>query len=227
MNFLQLVQRAERECGVPGSGPSAVTAQTGEHGRFVNWVADAYNDIQTKHQDWDWMRTSTSWTTSDGVYRYSTTDCGIASGTFGMWAQDTFRNYPTAAGVTTEITMSHLGYDNWRDTYLLGGTRATRSRPVEFAVGPDKAIYVGPVPASGYTMTADYFTAPVILAADGDTPLLPTQYQMVIVYRAMMSYGAYESASEVYQRGELEFNKLMRRLEIDRLPPVGFAGPLA
>lgn len=227
MNFLQLVQRAERECGLPGSGPSAVTGQTGEHGRFVNWVADAWNDIQTKHQDWDWLRTSTTWTTSDGTYRYTTADCGIAAGTFGMWDQDTFRNYPTAQGIYAEILMSHLGYDNWRDTYLYGGTRATRSRPVEFAVGPDKAIYLGPVPAAGYTMTGDYFTAPVQLTADADIPACPTQYHMAIVYRAMMSYGAFESASEVYQRGETEFGRLIDRMEIDRLPPAGFAGPLA
>jgi hypothetical protein len=49
---------------------------------------------------------------------------------------------------------------------------------------------------------------------------------MAIVYRAMMFYGGYEAASEVYQRGEQEFVKLMRRMTADRLPEVSFAGTL-
>ena len=42
-----------------------------------------------------------------------------------------------------------------------------------------------------------------------------------------MSYGAYESAPEVYQRGDLEFGKLMRRMTADRIPETTWAGALA
>lgn len=226
MNRLELVQRLCSECST-GSQPTATTAQTGEAARMVNWIDTAWNDIQTAHQDWGWMRTSTSWTTTDGQHNYTTAQCGIAAGTFGMWAKDTFRNYATASGNTGEILMSWTGYDNWRDTYLFGGNRGVRARPTEIAIGPDKSINLGPVPAAGYTMTADYFTAPTAMTVDTDTPVLPTQFHMAIVYKAMMSYGGYESAPEVYQRGELEFKKLMDRMTADRLPMVDFAGALA
>ena len=43
-----------------------------------------------------------------------------------------------------------------------------------------------------------------------------------LVYQAMMQYGAYESAPEVYNRGEKEYDKLMQRLELQRLPDVRF-----
>jgi hypothetical protein len=43
----------------------------------------------------------------------------------------------------------------------------------------------------------------------------------------MMSYGGFESATEVYQRGEIEFSKLMKRLDADRLPQILLSGPLA
>ena len=50
---------------------------------------------------------------------------------------------------------------------------------------------------------------------------------MMIVYRAMMFYGGYESAPEVYQRGEAEFKRLMSRLDIDQLPTLVSGPPLA
>jgi hypothetical protein len=49
----------------------------------------------------------------------------------------------------------------------------------------------------------------------------------MIVYRAMMFYAGYEAAPEVYQRGELEFKRLMNRLEIDQLPDMVSGPPLA
>ncbi len=226
MNRLELVQRLCGECGA-GNKPTTTTAQTGESLRLVDWIDSAWNDIQTAHQDWGWLRTSTSWVTADGQSAYTTAQCGIAAGTFGMWAKGTFRNYPTSTGNAGEIPMGWMGYDNWRDTYLFGGNRSVRARPVEFSIGPDKSINLGPVPAAGYTLTADYFTAPTVMTTDTDTPAMPVQYHLAIVYKAMMFYGGYESAPEVYQRGELEFGKLMDRMTLDRLPEVGFGGPLA
>jgi len=227
MNFLELCQRTARECGVPSSNLTTVVSQTGEYRRIVDWVNDAWNDIQTAHQDWGWLRTSASWETVNAQYQYTTAQCGITAGTFGMWDRITFRNYVTASGNQSEIVMGYLDYDQWRDNYLISGTRAVRTRPMDFAIGSDKSIFLGPVPSGGYTITADYFTAPVALAANNDTPALPAQFHMAIVYRAMMAYGGFESASEVYQRGEAEFGKLMHRMDADRLPEIGWAGALA
>lgn len=226
MDYLALCLRTAQECGVPNSTLTTVSGQTGQLKRVVDWVNTAWNDIQTAHQDWGWMRTSTSWATVDAQYQYTTTQCGITAGTFGMWDRITFRNYVTASGNQSEIVMGYIDYDAWRDNYLISGTRAVRTRPMDFAIGPDKSIFLGPVPSAGYTMTADYFTAPLDMTADADVPALPTQFHMAIVYRAMMSYGAFYAASEVYQRGELEFGKLMRRLDADRLPEIGYAGAL-
>ncbi len=95
------------------------------------------------------------------------------------------------------------------------------------SIAPDKSICLGPIAADGYTILGDYFSVPSEMASDSDVPALPTQFHMAIVYRAMMSYGAFESAPEVYQRGEVEFMKLMRRMTADRSPETVFAGALA
>ncbi len=227
MNFLQLVQRLARECGVPGTGPSTTVGQTGESGRLVNWTNTAWNDIQTAHQDWDWMRTTATWTTTQAQPTYTPTQAGIASGTFGMWAPYTFRCYETASGTNSEMFLSWMPYEVWRNTYLFGALRQSYSRPTQMTIAPDKSVALGPIPVSGYTITGDYFTAPLDMSADADIPALPTQYHMAIVYRAMMFYGAFEAAQEVYANGEREFAKLMNRIDADRLPQTMMAGALA
>lgn len=226
MTFLELCQRAQRECGV-ASSLTTVVSQTGEHRRFVDWIQDAWNDIQTTHQDWEWMRQSVSFATVDSQATYTPVECGIAADAFGMWERYSFRSYITADGVDTESTMHFFDYESWRESYQLGTQRNMRGRPEYISITPAKSIALAPCPTADYTVTGDYFTAPVALALDEDEPLMPAQFHMAIVWKACMSYGAYESATEVYQRGETEFKKLMRRLERDRMPEMKLGCALA
>lgn len=227
MNFLELVKRTARECGITVPPLTVLNPSGAEAARLIGWVQDAWNDIQTAHQDWEWMRQSASFQTVDGQPIYTPLECGIAVGTFGMWARDTFRCYTTAVGFNDEIEINYTPYESWRTAYQLGALRLTRTRPIEMTITPQKSIGLGPYPNGNYTITGDYYTAPVVLADDTDTPSCPVQYHMAVVWKACMSYGAFESAPEVYQRGELEFGKLMRRMTNDRLTEVTFAGALA
>jgi hypothetical protein len=227
VNFLQLVTRTARECGITVPPTTVVNPSGAEATRLIGWVQDAWNDIQTAHQDWEWMRTTASFQTVDGQAIYTPLQCGIADGTFGMWLRDTFRCYTTAVGTNDEIEMAFTPYESWRTAYQLGALRLTRTRPIEITITPQKSIGLGPYPNGDYTVTGDYYTAPVQLTADADIPACPVQYHMAIVWKACMSYGAFEAAPEVYQRGELEFGKLMRRMTNDRLPEVNFGGALA
>lgn len=232
--FLELCKRTARECGASGSGPadvpSTVVSQTGELGRIVGWVVEAWLTIQNKHQDWHFLRTSTSWTTVAGTAQYTlgsgSGTVGVTAANFGRWKRNTFRNYPTASGTNGEIEMGSLDYDTWRNTYLLGGTRDARSQPSEFAIGPDKSIWLGPVPAAGYTITADYFRSPVTLEANGDTPNIPAAYMLAIVYQAMQFYALYESATEVLVRAERGLKPILAQMEKDRVQELMWAGAL-
>jgi hypothetical protein len=222
VNFLQLCQRTARECSVSGVGPPTVINQIGELSRIVNWVATALNDIETAHPDWGWMKKDVSFPTIAGQGQYTPAQTGIAADTFGMWEMTRWRNYVTTVGNISEIDMLAVSYDDWRDSYNFGATRYTQSRPMVVAVAPDQSLCLGVIPADGYTITGEYFRAPEILAADADLPDLPVQFHMMIVYKAMMYYGGYEAAPEVYNRGELEFGKMMARLDALRLPPMSY-----
>ncbi len=231
MNYLQLTQRLRLECGISGTGPTTVVSQTGELGRLTTWVNAAWQDIQTAHDDWDWMRATASWITVNhqATYELGTVagTVGVAAASFGKWIRNSGRSYVTATGTSSEAFLEFMHYEDWRNDYQYGATRAAYSRPTTLTILPSKGIGLGPVPISGYTVTCDYFAAPVDLAVDADIPSLPAKFHMAIVYKAMMMYGAYEGAPEVYQRGEVEFKKLMDRLTADRLPEVTWGPALA
>jgi len=225
MNFLALVQRLKIECGVSGSAPMTTTSQIAEIDRLVKWVNTAWMDIQSESSDWDWMRGSVSFPTVASKATYTPTEIGVTD--FGYWLGNTFRNYDTAAGYASEITMDYIDYETWRNTYQLANLRTATSRPLQITITPSKALGLGMVPVAGYTVVGDYQKIPSEMVNDSDIPAIPAQFHMAIVYRAMMSYGSYEAASEVYQRGEIEFRKLMRRLRSDQLPEIMFCGSLA
>ncbi len=222
MTFLEICQRAARECGVSGSGPTTVTGQTGELGRIVNWCATANQDIESAHPDWGFLRLPVSFVTVSGQAEYplgtGAGTVGIAADSFGMWDREYFRNYVTTQGVISEFPMLYWPYEPWRDTYQYGANRFVATRPQIITIEPDQSLGLGPYPNALYTVTGFYFRAPLVLSVDADIPALPVQFHMMVVYKAMMFYGAYEAAPEVYNRGELEFGKLMARLDALRLP---------
>lgn len=232
MTFLQIVQRLWLESGASGTspGPSTVVSQTGENARLVTWANAAWVDVQNAHTDWQFMRASASFTTVAGSSIYTLGSgagtVGVTAATFGAWARNTGRCYLTATGTNDEQELAYVPYDAWRDGYLIGALRSTNVRPDVVSISPAKGLCLPPTLA-GYTVTMDYFTAPVDLALDADIPSLPATFHMAIVWRALMMYGAYESASDAYDRGELEFGKLMRRMTADRLPEMTHAGTLA
>ena len=51
-------------------------------------------------------------------------------------------------------------------------------------------------------------------------PAMPERFHMMIVYAAMMYYGIFEAANEVYARGEKYYNKFYSKLSTDQAPPI-------
>lgn len=226
MNFLQTVQRLRRKCRVTGAGPTTVIGvQVEENARLIDWVNEAWVDIQTIRPDWLWMRTSCSFQTQLNKATYSLSDIGISS-TFGNWKRDTFRNYVTSVGLNSEIITDFKPYDEWRNEYQIGAIRNSPSRPNCITIAPDLSIGLGPVPIAGYTVTGDYFKVPSEMVADADIPGLPAQFHMLIVYRAMMYYGVSESAPEIFDSGEKDFNAMLNRMSLNQIEEITLGGAL-
>lgn len=217
---------------------TTTAGQVGSLGRIVSWIGTSWNEIQTQHDDWDWMRSSNllgAGASFAPAAAQFTTPLGTGAGqvgidvdSFGKWDRLTFRCFPTAVGPTGETFLDDIPFDTWRDAYMLSSMRTVQTRPVAIAVGPDQSLNLGPPPDGTYTVTGDYWVAPTLMSADTDVPLgIPLRFQMLIVYRTMIKYAGYESAPEVYQRGNEEYRRMFAQLEALRLPEIGFAGALA
>ena len=231
MNYLQLVQRLRQECAVSGTGPTSVINQAGMAGLLVSWIDAAWMEIQGLHNNWNWMREPFAFQTTAGVgdYAPATTTNTLTSGLMTdlrYWHKETFRAQKPAIGVQDEQWLVEWEYQVFRNTYRFN--LQMQGRPVVFAEKPNgKAIMLGSLPDDVYSVTGEYQTKALHLAADADEPAMPDAYHLMIVYKAMQSYGMYEAAPEVLGRGQIEYQKLLTQLEREQLPDVYVGDPLA
>lgn len=218
MNLLQLAQRLRLEVGASGTD-STVVGSTGEWSRLVTWCNAAWEEIQRRHTNWNWMRQSISFASiaSQGEYAYISAPLSITS--FASWDITRFRVYKDAIG--NENFMSFYPYDRFIDTYRIGTNRTALGYPNIITVSPSNSLLVSLIPAdTTYTMSGVYYKDVTILALDADTPDMPTRFHMAIVYLAMQYYSLWESAPEVMIRGDKMFRRLIVQLENDQLQPV-------
>lgn len=235
MNYIQLAQRLGRECDVPGGAPLAIAGQVGESRRLVDWIASAYDEIQGKHRNWQWLRSEFSVNTVAGTDAYassSITDT-VVGGTirFRSWwpfdsnGRSNVKIYLQSAGVGTERWLPWLPWANFRALYKLG--TQNNGQPAHFTIDPRLKLVIGPKPDAVYVVSGEYQRGPQTLASDTDTPEMPVSFHMLIVYEAMLKYAGFDAASEVFQRAAMEGGRLWRQLELDQLPAVTIGEPMA
>ncbi len=227
---LQLCQSLRQECTDTGSGPSAVTGQTGELARFVQWIVQAWNELQQESELWRWMRKSFAVNTvaSTGEYAYGActdTVSAVAITRWARWYRNTFKCYLASAGVGSEYPLLWMEWDDFRRLYRYG--TQNNGQPQRFSIDPSGRICLGPKPNDVYVVSGDYQIGPQTLAADGDIPEMPTRFHQLIVYEAMSKYGGNRVAPEAILRANAEGGKLRAALELDQLPRWTYGEPLA
>lgn len=225
MNLLQLVNQTRTECGVTGPALATVQNQTGESARMVAWVQQAWTDIQTSKDDWLFLREPFTFNTVAQQWQYTAAQAGLTD--FGNWKRDSFRCSSVGQNYGDEQLMNFMEWTTYRNLYRYANMRQTYARPVVVSIAPDKSLAFGSIPDQAYVIDGEYYTQPVSLTLDTDTPAVPDRFHMIIVYRAMMYYAGYEAAPEVMARGEFEYKRLYSRLEIDQLPTIVSGPPLA
>jgi hypothetical protein len=224
MTFLQICQRLRQEAGVSGTGPASVLSQTGEMKRIVDWVNTAWEDIQLSRTNWNWMRADFSFDTTLDDYDYTAAEAGITT-RFSQWDTDTIKSFRTSVGVSNEFELGELLYSRYRSIYLVGPQPS--GTPICFSLAPDRKLLLGPKPDGVFTVSGQYWKTPQVLAVDADEPEMPAEFHMLIVWKALEMYGYYEAASECVGRGQKYGNRYMNRLELNQLPDVMMAEPLA
>ena len=93
----------------------------------------------------------------------------------------------------------------------------TNAEPSKVVIKPDDSLVLIPVPDDTYTISARYYKSPTRLSANTDTSPIPTAFDNVIIYKAMMYHGAYYGDSELYQTAMADFEREMIKLEGSQL----------
>ena len=226
---LELVQALKQET-VDSWTVTTVVGQTGENGRAVKWVKDAWNDLQIDRDDWRWMRKSFTVNTvaSDGAYAYGDCTDTVSSAVitrFTKWHRRTFKCYLSASGVGVEYPLIWLEWERFRRLYRYG--TQTDGQPVHVSEDPTGAFVLGPKPDAVYVVSADYQIGPQVMTADADVPEMPSQYHNLIMYEAMSRYGGSRIAPEAMVRAISEGGRLRDALEREQLPKLTYGGALA
>lgn len=205
MNYLELVQAVKRESGLgAASSIVGIASAQGDDLRMFDWVNWAARDITLAREDWRWRRgmaTLPSTTSiTNAASAFSLTD-------FASWKGEAREYKPSAYrvsdGVATEKPLTWLEYDQFRKMFFTG-THATGNLQY-WSISPAEEFLVGPTPDSAHFIRADYIKDYTDMTADSDIPLIPARWHMLIVWRALMEYGGFDAATEVYQRAERNY----------------------
>lgn len=226
MDFKTICQRVAEKAGIPGGVPTTVVSQTGESLRIVNWVNDAWESIQNRRKSWRWLRTAKSFNTVAGTQSYSLATLTLTAVPFGRWWETHFSAYLTSAGQGGERPLIWIPYDDFRNYYLFGAIAAIQSQPIHVTVGPDESVLFGPIPNDIYTVRSEYQKGAARMAADGDTPGMPAQFHMLIVWEALKLYALYESAQEALEAARRGADPLWDELEDSQLDTMLSPPPL-
>jgi len=131
----------------------AVTNQTGELNRIVNWMIQVWKEIQNRHTDWRWMRSRWTLNTVAATDTYAGTSAtdeisGLAVTRFARWLLFDDRGAPNvkiylqSAGKGTERWMSYLDWSSFREIYKRG--IVPNAPPAHYTLDPQNNLVFGP-----------------------------------------------------------------------------------
>ena len=198
-----------RDIGIPGTGPSSVTASdlSEEELAVVRYIKNADLDIQRRWFNWDYLWSESTITPSVGVSTLT------SPADLGNWKLDSI----VFSKATDDYQqLDFMDWEPYRLEYKLGVIDS--GTPEVFSIKPDNVIDVWPTPDSTTTISTEYYRVPTELAADSDISSIPPRFHNMIIARAKIYYGENEDAPEILSGALASFEDLLDKLESDQLP---------
>ncbi len=209
MNYLDLCKGYVSELGIAGgTGPAAVTGQTGEMANVVRWIRDACLDIDNMWRDWRYL-----WCEYDvNVSNENVPPPALpANPPAREWNRDSlWINFGTSAA-------KQLAFVEWPRFRVMAAGGIASGQPTEFTEMPNRVIRLNRRPANVTPLHAEYWRRPPVLAANSDVPLMPDDYHRVIICRAAIMYGNREAAGEIINGMEAEYVSMIDKLQSDQI----------
>ncbi len=204
--YLILMQDLHNQVGAGGVAPTAVTGLTGESARMAVWIRRADSLVQSKWENWKFLR---------GEFSDSTVASQVSlskPANLKYWDFDTFMIIEPPS--TDKNLLESIEYDKIKGDILDTG----EDIPWRAIVMPDNDLNFEPIPDKVYTIEADYYNKPTLLAANSDVSLIPEEFHDVIIGRAMILYANFENAPEIKDQGEEIYVEQLALLENSQLP---------
>lgn len=219
--FLDLCKDVRRECGLSGTGPAGVQNQVGMDEKIVNWVKNAWIDIQESQRYWRFMwKNDGLITCTIGNRSYDPVSLGFDVRNLEL--DSVTCRLPTE---TVKLEMNYIDYESFRSMYL--NITPTPGRPNCFTWTPDNKILLNPIPSAEYQIEFEYYRNHQTLATNTDVPIMPTRYHQLLVYYAMVHYASHDDAVGVYQDANIQLRKWQTALQNDQCDTIQFGGSLA
>jgi hypothetical protein len=213
-SYLELCVKFRKMVGISGSGPAAVTGQSGMSELITIWVADADELIQRKWENWKFLfepqeeLTITASTSTFTLATLSITD-------LARWVKTSFVRDP---GTDDYQKLSYdMTYEEYITSEMYLGAAVTGQIERVFIRSSDNALIFYPTYGSNTTVWAAYYKAVTRIAADDSTTPIPVRFEDVILYRAEMYYAKHLEDWSLYDAAEIEFDEAMERLEANQL----------
>ncbi|MEM8991901.1 MAG: hypothetical protein AAGD08_15975 [Pseudomonadota bacterium] len=230
--FLEICQRAAGESGAFNTGytlPTTVVNQTGHEGQLVQWVKDAWRDIQVHRSRWEWMRDEFSANLVSSTQRYSGADLGLTRHAAWIVCPDSANDsgvtiYGQAEGVSDERQLSWMTWNEFRRRLLRGAASTTTGYPAYFTIDPARRLVLYPIPDRVFVVQGEYVKTPQVLALDADVPEMPERFHDLIWMKALLRSASDEEALSQYPIWRNDYKVLLNELERDELPEVSVAG---
>jgi hypothetical protein len=236
MDYLTILQRLHTEAGRQGTTPASVLNLSGMNARLLDWVDDSYREIQLLHESWLFRRGDFTFDTSAlggglTAYKqnYTASDASITD--LAAWKYDPDHNQFSGiriySSVNDETDLVFVQWDDFRANYKFGSHRTQTGRPTIFSIKYDNSIDLWSIPDAVYTVNGEYIKQADTMSANDDEPVIPADFHMIIVWKALMFYGTYEGAPEIFDRGQFGYRDMLAKLEFDQLPKLVYGAPLA
>lgn len=211
MNFLELVQNAWRKTGQSGNPPASVVGVTGNQLRFVNWICDAWTEIQNESDEWVFLKASAIFSTIANQENYNKL----------LVAMSDVR-IPLAAFILVDTQWVQMELNNSSSsTYEF--QRINKSTGSPRVCYYDNGIFsFDSIPDTAYQIKIYYRRNAQELSENLDEPLCDSAYHRTIVWRACEAYARYDEDNALFLEAKEKGEKAMLSMYSDLTPKVTF-----
>lgn len=217
-SFETLVNDFIGEYGIGGGGPletvsgqsEAVVGQSGDLGRAVRMIRDAWDHIATLWTNWDflWFSHSVASTDTPAGIPASAVNPTMPSFTVRRWNRARF---VIGRGTSGYVELEHVPYKDFFRSYYLGA--AGSGVPRYITTQPDGTLVFNSAPATAQSFYGEGWKLPTRLAADADVPEIPENFDRMIILQGAIMYADKVDAPEWLEGAQAEYLSLLSSLQ--------------